>query len=52
MRGQHSDNRRALLQCILTSEQYSKPGRQHAKAPLATALSPFMSLLYPTQPVM
>ena len=25
-------------------------GRQHTKAPLAAALSPFMSLLYPANP--
>ena len=28
----------------------SKRGRQHTKAPLAAALSPFMSLLYPPTP--
>ena len=28
----------------------SKFGRQHTKAPLAAALSPFMSLLYPPNP--
>ena len=28
----------------------SKLGRQHTKAPLAAALSPFMSLLYPPNP--
>ena len=28
----------------------SKLGRQHTKAPLATAFSPFMSLLYPLTP--
>ena len=29
------------------SYELSKLGRQHTKAPLAAALSPFMSLLYP-----
>ena len=29
------------------SHELSKLGRQHTKAPLAAALSPFMSLLYP-----
>ena len=28
----------------------NKFGRQHTKAPLAVALSPFMSLLYPPNP--
>ena len=43
------ENRRTLLQYILTC-QNSKLGRQHTKAPLAAALSPFMSLLYPPNP--
>ena len=42
------DNRRALLQYILYVN--SKVGRQHTKVPLAAALSPFMSLLYPPNP--
>ena len=42
------DNRRTLLQYILHVN--SKFGRQHTKAPLAAALSPFMILLYPPKP--
>ena len=30
----------------------SGPGRQHTKAPLAAAISPFMSPLNPSQPMM
>ena len=42
------DNSRVLLQHILHVN--SKFGRQHTKAPLAAAVSPFMSLLYPPNP--
>ena len=42
------NNRRTLLQYILHVN--SKVGRQHTKAPLAAALSPFMSLLHPPNP--
>ena len=41
------DNRQALLHNMWT---VYKLGRQHAKAPLASALSPFMSLLYRPKP--
>ena len=47
MRGQQTY---PVYKYILTCEQYSKLGRQHTKAPLAAALCPFMSLLYPPNP--
>ena len=44
------DNIRTLLQYILILGHQYILGRQHTKAPLAAALSPIMSLLYPPNP--
>ena len=46
------DNRRALFTIHFFKHVNSKLARQHTKAPLAAALSPFISLITaPTQPM-
>ena len=39
-----------IFQDIFNNMFNSKLGRQDTKAPLVTAISPFMSLLYPPNP--